>query len=225
MLVEEVTDEVLVTRARGGDRDAFRLLLEKYQRRAFVLALEIIKNREDAEDIVQESFVKAYLSLASFKGESSFYTWLYRIVFNMAIDYRRRLARHGGESSELDERTVAGEEAVAAGFVEGPQESVTRKQQHAAISRALGTLTPEHRAVVVLREIEGLNYDQIAEVAGVTKGTVMSRLHYARKKLQNALKEFSNLDVSVVNDGLAEAAESANTEPKAANDGFEAGRF
>lgn len=184
--VERRDDIELVKGALCGDHQAFRVLVEKYQERSFALAYEILKSREDAEDVVQESFVKAYLSLADFRRQSAFYTWLYRIVYNMAIDFKRKLIRRGGQNVELDES-----ERQAADFLGrralGPDEALLHREKGWQIKQALDGLSDEHRAVVMLREIEGLSYDEIARVAGVSKGTVMSRLHYARRRLQNAL--------------------------------------
>jgi RNA polymerase sigma-70 factor (ECF subfamily) len=191
---KEIKESDLVARAAGGDKEAYRALVEKYQSRAFSIAYEIVQSRHDAEDIIQESFVKAYLSIGDFRGQSSFYTWFYRIVYNMAIDFKRRTNRRGGEHAEYDDR-MSGENGVFAGATtgktEGPSEAIFRKEQARKIQEALNEISEEHRAVITLREVDGLSYDEIADVVGVSKGTVMSRLHYARKKLQKALVEFA----------------------------------
>lgn len=192
--VEKVGDKELVSRAAAGDKEAYRVLVEKYQKKCFAIAFEVTRSQEDAEDVVQEAFVKAYLSLPGFKGDSSFYTWLYRIVYNMAIDVKRRRGRQGGDVVEFDERktveegegTLLAEERFA-----GPGEAMARKEQARRIREVLGDLSQEHRAVVMLREIEGLSYDEIARVLRINKGTVMSRLFYARKKLQKALADMA----------------------------------
>lgn len=190
-------DRELVTRVIAGDKDAYRVLVEKYQSRALAIALEIVKSREDAEDVVQESFVKAYLSLPEFKNQSAFYTWLYRIVYNMAIDFRRKVVRRGGESLEYDEESVGSALDEISGRIRGPHEVVVEHEQRARIARVVAELSPEHRAVIVLREVEGLSYEEIARVTGATKGTVMSRLHYARKRMQGALAEIAPEGVGV----------------------------
>lgn len=188
---EKISDAELVAKASVGDKEAYRVLVEKYQQRVFAIAFDVVRSREDAEDIAQESFVKAYLSLPEFKGESSFYTWLYRIAYNMAIDFRRRTVRRGGAPVEFDE-TRADVVAEAAGSVQNrfgsPQELMLRKEESQQIQKVLTEISPEHRAVITLREIEGLSYEEIADVVGVSKGTVMSRLHYARKHLQQGLQ-------------------------------------
>lgn len=183
---ETVTDPQLVDQSLRGDREAFRLLVERYQGKLFRFVSTVVRSREDAEDIVQESFVKAYLSLKSFRKESSFYTWIYRIAYNMAIDFKRKMARRGNsvELSEI-EKSLPGDANAT------PIEQIARKEQGEKMQTALAELTEEHKTVVVLREVDGLSYDEIAQVLGISKGTVMSRLHYARKKLQSLLKEFA----------------------------------
>jgi RNA polymerase sigma-70 factor (ECF subfamily) len=198
-----VSDEVLVARTAAGDRNSYRNLVEKYQGKLLSLAFEILKSQEDAEDVVQEAFVKAFLSLNSFKGQSSFYTWIYRITYNMAIDVKRRAARRGGTHVEFTEgpsvttpradgqprgATVVSEHAQN---IEGPADALHRKETGSKLLEVLNQLSPEHRVIMVLREVDGLNYEEISEATGVPKGTVMSRLHYARKALQKALKEFA----------------------------------
>lgn len=198
--VKPVTDpdEELISRVLSGDKEAYRSLFEKHSGRVRAIAFEILKNREDAEDVTQESFVKAYLSLSSFKRESSFYTWLYRIAYNMAVDQKRKRARRGGEHVEYDEsRSVydygeMGEtsnqyETALSSPTPGPHEELHSKEVRARITEVLNKLSYEHRLVVVLREVDGLPYDEIAEITGVPRGTVMSRLHYARKALQAEL--------------------------------------
>jgi RNA polymerase sigma-70 factor (ECF subfamily) len=198
-------DNDLVRMTLEGDKDAYRALVERYQGRLFATALDIVKTREDAEDVVQETFVKAFLSLAQFKGQSSFYTWLYRICFNMAIDIRRKAGRRGGTHLEFKEHLGVNKSAVDDGArdtggpgignhpqrVEGPHEALARKELGRKIQDVLSKLSEEHRAVIMLREIDGLDYEEIAKAIGAPKGTVMSRLFYARKALQKALEEFA----------------------------------
>lgn len=190
---EGPTDEALVELAQRGDRDAFRVLVERYQDRVCAIAYGVIRNREDARDIAQEAFVKAYLGLKNFSGNSSFYTWLYRITVNMAIDFRRKKGRRGGEHLELKPELItdsSASEAMDSFTGSAPQSAeriIERKQLRGKIGKAMESLSEPHRAVVTLREIDGMSYDEIAQVIGVTKGTVMSRLHYARKALQELL--------------------------------------
>ncbi len=169
----------LIAKASNGDREAFRFLVERYQSRLFSLAYALLGSREDAEDIVQESFVKAYLALRSFKGESSFYTWLYRIAYNMSLDFKRRLDR---------ERTQVLDEAVLNLKAEGdPQRDLLRRERESFFKTALAEIGEEHRAVILLREVDGLSYEDIAKSIGISRGTVMSRLFYARQNLKRIL--------------------------------------
>ena len=188
-------DIELVQQAAKGNREAFRILVEKYQSRLLTLAQEIVRSREEAEDVVQESFVKAYVSLHDFKGESSFFTWMYRITYNMAIDFRRKSSRRGGDTLAYEESASSQEEhpatSVFMGSLESPDDVVTRREQGLRLRQALDSLSEEHRAVIMLREIDGLSYAEIAKISGVSEGTVMSRLHYARKKLQGILQDFA----------------------------------
>lgn len=204
------TDEELVAETLAGNRRSYQQLVERYQDRLFVVAYDIVKNREDAEDVVQESFVKAFFSLSKFKGESSIFSWLYRITFNMALDLKRKLKRRGGYHFEYKEqRDVSpriGEErssppptmglvpegpGIGSGRMEDPFEALTRKETGTKIEKMISELSEEHRAVITLREVDGLDYDEIAQRLGVPRGTVMSRLFYARKALQKALSDFT----------------------------------
>ena len=199
----EPTDEALVTATLKGDRTAYRTLVERYQVKLLRMALDIVKNQHDAEDIVQESFVKAFLSLDKFKGQSSFFTWLYRIAFNMAVDFQRRSQRRGGQHFEYKEQIgvsrgvgsnsseTNGEELPLAQNVEGPHDALVRKQTGKKLDQAFAQLSDEHRAVITLREIDGLDYEEISQALGIPRGTVMSRLFYARKMLQRALEEIA----------------------------------
>lgn len=205
-------DKELVARAAQGDKEAYRLLVERYQQRAFAIAYDILKSREDAEDALQEAFVKAYISLRDFKGESSFYTWLYRIVYNMSLDFKRKFARRGGAAVEFDEalppNNAQGAMISQSQSNENPHEFVIRKEQALRIQQVLGQISEEHRAVILLREVEGMNYDEIARVVGISKGTVMSRLHYARKKLQSALADIVPESMKTSGGATAHDAES-----------------
>jgi len=197
------TDASLVSATLQGDRDAYRMLVERYQDRMLRTALEILRNEHDAEDVVQESFVKAFLSLDKFKGDSSFFTWLYRITYNMAVDLKRRSQRRGGEHFEYKEHFGVSTEgdsqssqpeapsAVANHTVEGPHEALVRKQTGSKLEEAFAQLSDEHRAVITLREVDGLDYEEIAQALDIPRGTVMSRLFYARKVLQRVLREIA----------------------------------
>ena len=189
-------DRELVGQARRGDVAAFRTLVEHYQHRVLLVAQSVIGRYEDAEDIVQEAFLKAYRNLSSFKGESSFYTWLYRIVFNLAIDERRKRYRHvetsTGDMQALSSVFEKGKESEANPFISrasNPENEFENSELRQQLRLAIESLSPTHRAVIVLREIDGLSYAEISDVVGCSKGTVMSRLHHARKRLQMALRK------------------------------------
>jgi RNA polymerase sigma-70 factor (ECF subfamily) len=178
----------IIRRAKAGDGRAFSLLVERYQRRVVGVAQAVVHNPDDAVELAQETFVRAYENLAKFESRSSFSTWLYRIAANLAIDFRRREGRHtvlrGEEAeNELDRLPSARGNSF---------QETARGELHKRINDALGELTPEHRTVILLREVEGLSYDEISDVLQCPRGTVMSRLHYARNRLKTILKDLEN---------------------------------
>ncbi len=195
--VEDV-DAHLVELARQGDKTAYRKLVERYQQRVVSVALGVTGNYQDAEDIAQEAFIKAYRNLPTFRGQSSFYTWLYRIVLNLGIDLSRKAYRRNEQSFEdLTTRNANGSPSNdlpgdIRGATEAPDEQFRRGEMRQHFSDALAQLSPQHRAAIVLREVDGLSYDEISRVAGCSKGTVMSRLHHARKKLQQVLRAYAS---------------------------------
>ncbi len=178
----------LIARAKKGDREAFGALVKRYERRVIGVALAVVHNQDDALELAQETFVRAFENLGSFESRSSFSTWLYRIAANLAIDFWRREGRYNvlrGEDAENELRrlpSARGDSFTAA----------TRSELGERLSKALEQLTPEHRAVILLREVEGLSYDEISEVLNCPRGTVMSRLHYARSRLRGILKDFTS---------------------------------
>jgi len=185
------TDWDLVQQARRGDREAFRTLVERYQHKVTALATGMLRNRDDALDVVQDTFTKAYQSLDRFKGESSFYTWLYRITLNQCIDHQRRTARMPSaslEASETPEEAPSINAARDDAERDDPLQRVHEAEVGQRIRQAISELTPEHRAVILLREVEGLSYEEISRALECPKGTVMSRLHYARRQLQARLR-------------------------------------
>ena len=183
-------DDQLIRAAQAGDEEAFRMLMERYRNRAFGVAVGIVGDTDDALDVVQESFVKVYYSLKDFRFGSNFYTWFYRLLVNQAIDRWRKSSR--SPSVPLDESRLSEDESPPETgiYPKTPEDLVQNLELSAALSRAIGALPPYHRAVIVLREVDGLPYDEIAAVLKCSVGTVMSRLHYARAKLRDALKGF-----------------------------------
>lgn len=183
-----LSDIELVKNTLSGDRMAYRDLVEKYQQRIYSIAYGVLHNREDALDVCQDVFIKAYRKLEKFRGDSSFYTWLYRIAINMAIDYRRK--RKIGVEVEYDDAIGPDEEIEQPGMKTAsdiPSESLDRKEMNELVMEAIEMLPDEQKAVIILREIEGLAYDEIAKTVGISIGTVMSRLHYGRRKLRDIL--------------------------------------
>ena len=192
-------DRDLVRRVQSGDSTAFRALFDKYHRRAFAVAMGVVKNQDDALDAVQEAFVKVHKNIHKFEGSSSFYTWLYRIVMNSSIDHVRRTSRR--KSLSFDERQlheesdVTGDGALVPNVTDAnPGKAALRRELGSAIEAALQELPEHHRAVIVLREIEGMSYEEMAQVLEVPKGTVMSRLFHARKKMQDSLAPYLSGD-------------------------------
>lgn len=196
-------DRLLVERARGGDHAAFRTLFDKYHKRAFAVAYGVLKNRHDALDVVQEGFVKVHRHLGNFEGTSSFYTWLYRIVMNLAIDsLRRRKTSRPVEYDDAIRRDSDGgvgtDDTIMARMLDAnPRKAAIRRELVAKIDAALAELPDYHREVILLREIDGMSYEEMAEVLDVPKGTIMSRLFHARKKMQAALAEYIDGDMDI----------------------------
>jgi RNA polymerase sigma-70 factor, ECF subfamily len=171
---------------------AFRELVERHQRRAFALAFALVRDENDAREIVQDAFLRAFRSLDGFKGTSSFFTWIYRIVTNLSIDLKRKPGR---KTVDLDGGQLTLEDGAhdfpSAGHYDGadPTDVVRRTEIAARLQAALDALPSYHRAVIVLREVDGMSYEEIAQAMGVSKGTIMSRLFHARQKLQRTLAD------------------------------------
>lgn len=192
---EAEVDLELVRRAQAGDVAAFRSLVERHQRRAFAIALGLVRNEQDARDIVQEAFLRVHKSLPSFQGSSSFFTWLYRIVTNLAIDLVRRPGRNVDELEEERQRSSSpggdGFDPMWMSKIDGadPVDVLRRKELADRMRAAIDALPSYHKAVILMREVEGLSYEEMAEAMQVSKGTIMSRLFHARQKLQKALAD------------------------------------
>jgi RNA polymerase sigma-70 factor (ECF subfamily) len=181
------SERELLDLARGGDPDAFAALVAPLQRRAFNLAYRMVGEPEEAADITQDALVRAYSRIGEFRGEASFATWLHRIVHNTALDALRWRARHPVEA--LDPSPAGGGDPPreVAAATAGPEDMAVGAHERRAIERALAALTPEFRATVVLRDLQGLDYEEVAAVTGVSLGTVKSRLHRARARLRELL--------------------------------------
>jgi len=192
-----ISDRDAVTRAREGDQEAFRVLVERYQGRAHGLALRVLRDEEQARDAVQDAFLKVHANLARFENRSSFYTWLYRLVMNVCLDAKRRdrSARFVDTPELADLERVATVESMPSSeqhwrsHQEAPDDALERTELRGAVARAITALPDAARETLILREVEGLSYAEIAEALDIPKGTVMSRLHYARRRAQELLRE------------------------------------
>jgi RNA polymerase sigma-70 factor (ECF subfamily) len=177
-------DAQLIDEALAGQSVSFGRLVTKYQDRLYNALVHVIGSAEEARDVVQDAFVQAFLKLGSFHRSSAFYTWLYRIAFNVAISRRRR--RKPMVSVE-QAREASGQEPMARDAA--PSDRLERQERVGQVQAALAAMSEEHRAVLVLREMDGLCYETIAEVLDLPVGTVRSRLHRARLELREQLKE------------------------------------
>ena len=182
----ESSDWELVQKCQAGEIGAFQELVSRYHQKIYVVIVGLLRNREDALDVAQETFFRAYRKIKSFQGESSFYTWLYRIAVNIAIDSQRRQKRNPLDFRETMDGLFEEQNEVA----RDPFSDVHDRELREKLVSAINDLTPEHKAVIILRTVEGLSYKDIGEILGCSEGTVMSRLHYARKKLQQKLSAF-----------------------------------
>src|SRR3954471_14047048 len=188
----DVSDLDLVKRCQDGDAEAFDELVTRYRTRVFGMIYNMVHSEQDAWDLAQDSFLKAWKSIKRFRGQSSFYTWIYRIVMNVTIDWlRKKQVKAGGaefnDSIQLKEVDPASKTMPKADAL--PSVQLEQREIRAQIDRAIAQLSPEHRAVILMKEIDGMQYHEIAEALGCSIGTVMSRLFCARKKLQTLLKD------------------------------------
>jgi len=186
----------LVERAADNDHKAFQVLVERYQRKAYTVAFGILRNEDEAMDVTQDAFVKVYKALPRFKGQAAFYTWLYRIVVNLCIDKKRKASRRGEVEYEDTLSHGGGGSLVgtvlASTGIESPSAAYARQELREQMAAAMATLSERHREILVLREVEGLSYEELSDVLEVPKGTVMSRLFHARKNFQQALSRYLN---------------------------------
>ncbi len=188
----EIDDEgAIVAQARLGNASAFNELLRRYERKIFRLALHITQNREDAEDVLQESFLKAYEHLDQFQGQSKFYTWVVRIAVNQALMKLRK--RKSDRSVSLDETIDTGEDNIGreiAAWDENPEQKYSREELNGILVSAIDGLPPIYRAVFVLRDIDGLSTEEAAEALELSVPAVKSRLLRARLQLRDKLTRY-----------------------------------
>ena len=189
---DDVPELDLVRQAQAGDTEAFDRLVSRSRTRIFGMIYNMVHNEQDAWDLAQDSFLKAWKSIARFRGQSSFNTWMYRIVMNVTIDWLRKKQVKGAgaefdDAIQLKEIDPASRTVPHAGPL--PHEGMQGREIRDRIDAAIAQLSPEHRAVILMKEIEDMQYREIAESLGCSIGTVMSRLFNARKKLQNLLRD------------------------------------
>jgi RNA polymerase sigma-70 factor (ECF subfamily) len=184
----------LVQRARKGDLSAYDELVKRYQERIYATIYHMTSNHEDANDLAQDSFIKAYQALKSFKGGSSFYTWLYRIAVNKTINFlKQRKNKHHFSLNDLDFNTEHNPDLVALISDKTPLRDAGLTELQKKLNEALHKLSEPHRMVVVLHDVQGMSHEEIAEIMDCNIGTVRSRLFYARQQLQGYLAEYARL--------------------------------
>jgi len=179
-------DQRWIARCLDGDTAAFGELVRRYQDRLYNTVYRLVENPDDALDVVQDAFLNAYQSLDGFKGDSLFFTWLYRIAVNTAISHRRK--QRVLLNIDVDRNGGPGVQPLDDSAYSRPGEGLERAEQEQRVQRALARLSPEHRAVLVLKDMEGQKYEAMAEILGVPVGTIRSRLHRARAELRELLE-------------------------------------
>jgi RNA polymerase sigma-70 factor (ECF subfamily) len=184
-------DTELVALAQKGSTNSFNKLVDKYHSRIYSLTYQMTSNREDAEDLTQEIFIKAFEALPRFKGRSSFYTWLYRIGINKTINYRKKRNRNRPISIDALDQDITYDEVYAElDSKDSPLRHIGLNELQVKLNEAMQKLSLKHRTVVVMHDIEGIPHDEIAKIVGVSVGTIRSRLFYARRQLQADLGEY-----------------------------------
>ena len=184
-------DADLVFKAQQGDLLAFDELVERYHGKIYGLTYNMTSNREDAEDLTQEVFVKAFNALPRFKGNSSFYTWVYRIAVNKTINYRKKRNRKRALSLDQFDQEIKTDEVYHDLTAKGsPLRNLSLTELQKKLNEALQALSEKHRTVVVMHDMQGIPHEEIAKVVGASVGTVRSRLFYARRQMQAELTEF-----------------------------------
>lgn len=184
-------DWALVQRVQNGEVSAFNQLVQKYRQSLFSIIYNMTGNREDATDIAQEAFIKAFQSIKQFRGQASFYTWIYRIAVNSSITFIKRAKKQRFINYEtIDETLVSSDILEYFTAKTKTEKGALLKELQEKLNEALQKLSPKHRIVVILHEVEGMNHKEIADITKTSEGTVRSRLHYAKKMLQAYLQEY-----------------------------------
>lgn len=190
--VQPIDDRQLVRQAQEGHLGAFDELIRRYQERVYATVYHMTSNHEDANDLTQEAFVKAYKALSSFKGDSSFFTWVYRIAVNKTINFlKQRKNRHNSMSlNDLDFNAEHDPDLVALVSEKNPRRDMGLVELQEKLNEAMQKLSETHRLVVTLHDIQGMSHEEIAQIMGCNTGTVRSRLFYARQQLQGSLADY-----------------------------------
>lgn len=184
-------ESVLVDRARKGDLRAYDELIQRYQQRIYATIYHMTSNHEDANDLAQEAFIKAYQALKSFKGGSSFYTWVYRIAVNKTINFlKQRKNRTHLSLNDLDFNAENDPDLVALVSDKTPRREANLTELQEKLNEAMQRLSEQHRLVVTLHDVQGLSHEEIAKIMDCNIGTVRSRLFYARQQLQGYLSDY-----------------------------------
>lgn len=184
--LDKLKDAGVVDECQKGNDEAFEILYRRYKGKVYAIAYSITKNREEALDIVQEAFTKVFKHLEKFKGDSSFYTWLYRITMNLCIDLTRRSAR-GQSMQYIDGQRDIKDDRFP---MDNPSENLIRKEMMDRLMATIEQLPHYHRQVIMMREIGGMSYEEIAKATKVSKGTIMSRLFHARRKIREKMERY-----------------------------------
>jgi len=192
----EVSDEKLVRRAQRGNMPAFEELVGRHRDKIYARAFSMMRNEDDAVDLSQEAWVKGWQRLKQFQGDSSFVTWMTRIVINLCLDQLRKQKRQRAESIEQLEEDLGGVERQMPTVTVNPTEGLERSELRRRIDDALGKLSYEHRTVLILHEFEDLEYKEIAKRMECSIGTVMSRLFYARRKMATLMAGYKREELS-----------------------------
>ncbi len=178
----------MISRCQRGDQEALKAIFDKYHKKVYSIAYGVVRQREEALDVVQEVFIKLFRSIKNFKGRSHFYTYLYRMVMNTAIDHKRKAGKQF--MSSLDEE---GSFEPSDKAEKGPERILLQKELEERVKLAMDELPAEQKAALIFRDVEGLSYQEMAEAMGCSIGTVMSRLHYGRKRMQESLEDYVKL--------------------------------
>lgn len=182
-------DAKLVRDAQAGDMGAFDELVTAYRGNVYAMIVNMVRNESDAWDLAQDTFVKAWKALPKFESRSSFYTWIYRIAHNVTYDWLRKKKVKGDELDDHTSRQIDHSAPTAPKGNPTPDRALVYSELGQRLADAIDQLSDDHRAVILLREVDGMSYEEIAQVTDCSTGTIMSRLYYARKKLQGILKD------------------------------------